>query len=479
MDVKNTNILIVDDDRKYARDLARHLKDIGQVELAYSEDDFRKIFTPYKFDLILLDLRLKEGKEGIGLLEYIVEEDPSTVVIVISGYGDIATAVEALHKGAKTFLEKDKVSFFEIRIRSEHAIKENMAERRIRQLEASQEQSEIIGNDPKIQKIRSLIRLVAQDGEATVLIRGDTGTGKELVARAIHRQGVRKDGPFVIVALTDVNTDTVTSELFGHEKGAFTGADSRHIGYFEQAHRGVLFLDEIGDIPLDIQVKLLRVIEQQSFRRMGGKKDIQVDVQLVTATNRPLERLVKEKKFREDLYYRLKVFEIYLPPLRERKGDIELLARHFLQQLKQKGRTRADGFTEDALDLMQRYRWPGNVRELKAAIESAGLRCRLEGCSIITPKHLMPLLMDHSEAADDTGTDLFKTLARVELEMVAQALERSGGRKTEAWKLLGYQNRFAMLRRVKKILSEYPDVADEFPALKRSYSQREENTRSR
>jgi len=469
MGMDKRHILIVDDDREYVEDLRGALKDLGRVDAAYSEEEFRKIFRPYRYDVILLDLRLKKGKEGLELLEHIIEEDPSSAVIVISGYGDIATAVEALQKGAKTFLEKRNVNAREIRLKVEHTLKEIAAERRIRHLEAYQEVDEIIGNDPKIQKIRDLVNLVAQDGETTVLIRGETGTGKELVARAIHRVGVRKDGPFVSVALTDMNPETITSELFGHEKGAFTGAQSRHYGLFEQAHRGVLFIDEIGDLPLDLQVKLLRVLDQKKFRRMGGREDIAVDVQVVTATNQPLEEMIKDGSFREDLYYRLKVFEINIPPLRERKEDILLLARYFLTQLRQKGRTPVKDFTDDAVQLILNYRWPGNVRELKGIVENIALRCRLEGSKRITRKHLLPMLMKETDSYINSDTDVFKNLAEHELGMVESALIRAGGKKTEAWKLLKYPNRFTMLRRVKKILEQYPELAERFPEVRKKY----------
>ena len=469
MTVTNTHILVVDDDKDYASDLKECLAEIGKVDVVYSEEGFRKAFSPYRYDLILLDLRLREGKEGLDLLEYIIEEDPSSVVIVISGYGDIATAVEALQKGAKTFLEKGKVSPQEIRIRVEHALKESAAERRIRQLEASQETGEIVGDDPKIQKIKDLIKLVGQDGETTVLIRGETGTGKELVARAIHRIGVRSQAPFVGVALAD-NPDTVTSELFGHEKGAFTGAGARHHGYFEQAHKGVLFMDEIGDMPGDIQVKLLRVIDQKTFRRMGGVKDISVDVQVVTATNRPLEEMIKDGRFREDLYYRLKVFEIHLPPLRERRVDIPILAEYFLHELRKKGRTPAKGFSDDALDLMLQYKWPGNVRELKSVVESVALRCRLERITNPARGHLEPLLFSRDRALLPKKDDIFESLAETELRMIENAMIKTGGKKTEAWKLLKYRDRFSMLRRVKRIIKEYPELVEQFPEVRRNYS---------
>jgi transcriptional regulator with GAF, ATPase, and Fis domain len=271
--------------------------------------------------------------------------------------------------------------------------------------------------------------------------------------------------------LIDVNPETITSELFGHEKGAFTGAQKRHYGLFEQAHRGVLFIDEVGELPHEIQAKLLRVLDQRSFRRMGGTEDIRVDVQLVTATNRSLEEMVRREQFRQDLYYRLKVFEIYIPPLRERNDDILLLAEYFLHHLRNKGRTTAETFTDDAIHLMQDYHWPGNVRELKSAVESSALRCKLEGGKRITGKHLVPLLFgtNPSPGSSQSLGNVFKKLAETELGLVSEALIQSGGRKTEAWRLLEYPNRFSMLRRIKRLLNEYPELLEKFPEVKKSY----------
>ena len=470
MDVTNTHILIVDDDKDYALELKKSLVKIGKVDVVHSEEGFKTVFSPYKYDLIFLDLRLREAKEGLDLLEDIIGEDPLSVVIIISGYGDIATAVETLDKGASTFLEKDKVSPQEIRIRAEHALKENLQERRIRQLERSREIDEFVGDDPKIQKIKELINGVAQDGETTILIRGETGTGKELVAKAIHRLGIRSQGPFVTTALVEKNTETITSELFGHEKGAFTGAVARQYGCFEEAHKGILFLDEIGDLPGDIQAKLLRVIEEKKIRRMGGNMDINVDVQIVTATNRPLEEMKDDGRFREDLYYRLNVFPIHLPPLRERRKDISLLAKYFLSHLRKKGKTQIKNFADNAVELMLNYRWPGNVRQLQSVVTSAVLVCGLEGSPKIAKRHIEPLLLPQYTPHGSADWNIFKTLAETELRMAENALIKSGGKKGEAWKLLKYKNRFTMLRRVKRIMSEHPDLTEQFPELKKSYS---------
>jgi len=477
MNVNNKHILVVDDNKTYARQLAESLQEFWSVEIAFSEKEFNKKFVPYKFDLIFLDLRLKKGREGIDLLQHIIAEDPSAAVIVISGYGDIAIAVEVLQKGAKTFLEKPKVSFEEIKIRAEHVFKENTAERRIRQLEASLETDEIIGDDSKILKTRELIQLVGEDGQASVLIRGETGTGKELVAKAIHRVGIRKKRPFVSVSLSD-NTSTITSVLFGHEKGAFTDAKSKHYGCFEQAHKGILFLDEIGDLPSDVQTKLLRVIEQKTFRRMGGNVDIHVDFQLISATNRPLEELIDNGKFREDLYYRFKGFGIQLAPLRERGSDIPLLAQYFLHQIYSHGRTPAKKFATNAIQLINDYSWPGNVRELKSVIESASLRCRLEGKEKITLEHIKPLLMEKRLTNQELSSDdVFKVLADTELAMIEKALLQTGSKKTKAWKLLNYPDRYSMLRRVKNILKNpsHLSLFEKYPEVKKAYYKQFEN----
>ncbi|MBF0567134.1 MAG: sigma-54-dependent Fis family transcriptional regulator [Nitrospirae bacterium] len=480
MDVTKTHILIVDDDKNYALSLKGKLEGMGVIEIVHDEGAFIKKFKPYRYDLVILDLKLKEGKEGLVLLSYIMDEDPTTAVIVNSGWGDIATAVEALHMGARTFLEK-RLSVEDLRLKVEQTLKEVIARRKIKRLEPATCKDEIIGEDPNIEKIKDMIRLVAQDGETTVLIRGETGTGKELVARAISCSGVRSKGPFISIALTDLNKDTITSELFGHEKGAFTGAIDKHNGCFEQAHKGLLFIDEIGELPPELQIKLLRVLDNKKFRRMGATQDTEVDVQLVTATNRPLEEMLKVETFRQDLYYRLKVFEITLPPLRERQGDIHLLAGYFLDRLLQKGRSTAVGFNEEALKLMLHYRWPGNVRELKAVVESAALRSKLVGNNKITPKHLIPLLMDKAteqvpvltmDRTKNTGggdRDIERALADKEMSLIEEALIKSGGRKTEAWKLLNYKNRFAMTRRVKKIMTTYPDILDKYSEIKAMY----------
>lgn len=468
MNVQKYHFLIVDDDKQYAVNLKESLNDLGSADIAHSSREFHAIFKPYKYDLILLDLRLEEGIEGLELVGHVIEEDPSAIVFVISGYGDIATAVEALRKGAKNFLEKDKVSFKEIRTYIEFSIRESHAERRISLLESLQEADDIIGDDPKMNDIKELIRKAANHGDAKVLIRGETGTGKELVAKAIHRKGIRKEGPFISVALTDNSLETITSELFGHEKGAFTGASRKHSGYFERAHRGILFIDEIGDLPLGIQLKLLRVLESNTFTRMGGEHEISVDVQVITATSRNIEAMVRQGDFREDLYWRIKGVEIHLPPLRERQNDIILIADYFLGQLRSKGKTTIKSFSEDAKQIFKSYDWPGNVRELRNVIDSLTIHHELG--EKITSEHITKLLHKTQEPSITLDEwDIQRNLADFEMRMADSALRVSNGRKIDACKLLKYSNRFTMIKRLKKLISTYPDIAVRYPILNKHY----------
>jgi len=484
----DTKILIVDDDKSFVDSLKKEfLKEHGfEIDTAYSMEEFYQKFEPYKYDYILLDIKFPNDKEGLELLEYIKENDSYAIVSMLSGYSDIATAVEAIGKGAETFFDKNAVSIKEIVLMSKNIIQKKILDKKIETLIKEKEENEIVGEDNKILEIKRLINLVAQDGETTVLITGETGTGKELVARAIHKQGKRKNFPFIAVALTDLNKDSITAELFGYEKGAFTGADKRHYGLFEQAHKGVLFIDEIGELPLDIQTKLLRVFETRTIRRMGGTQDIKVDVQIITATNRDLYSLVKEGKFREDLYYRLKVFEIKVPPLRERKSDIPFLAKYFLKQLFSKGRTTAKDFSKKVMDLFLEYDWPGNVRELKAVVENSALRCKLYKKEIITQEDLKGLLLEDIQKNQvfdkpviTKNFNIYYEIAKYELKFIDEALKKSKGKKTLAWKLLGYKSRYAMLRRIKRILNEFPELIDKYPYVRELYGEKTRDIKNR
>ncbi|MEO0129638.1 MAG: sigma-54 dependent transcriptional regulator [candidate division WOR-3 bacterium] len=484
-------ILIVDDDKEFTRSLTRVLGEEYAIEIAENPEEARKIFSPLKFDVVLLDICFNpetKDRQGIELLKEFKSEDPDISVIMMTAYGDIDTAVESLKIGAEDYIQKGKASLIDYKNRIELLFREGRLRRKVSRLQKEIEKfepSEIIGEDIKIQEVRRQIRLVAEEGKTTVLIRGETGTGKELVARAIHREGIRREGPYVVVALSALNKETIASDLFGHEKGAYTGATGRRIGFIEEANGGILFLDEIGDLDLDIQVKLLRVIENREFVRMGSNRPIKVDIQLITATHRPLEKLIEEGKFREDLYYRLKAYVIELPPLRERKGDIPLLARHFLNLLIKQGRSTAHTISDEAMERLIAYNWPGNVRELKQTIENAVLNARLEGDEIITSKHL-PLEIRSRKTEDgkwkienggkriENGEwkiedrkqklevrSIGERVAIYELELVKEAMEKTGGKKIAAAKMLGYSDRFALRRRVLAIFRKFPNLKNE------------------
>ncbi len=475
------HIFVVDDDKEFVNSLTRILEGEYFVEVASNPEEARRLFAPLKFDVVLLDICFDPStrdRQGVELLKEIKTQDPDIPVIMMTAYSDIETAVDTMKMGAEDYIQKNKVTLSDYKNKIDYLFREGKLRRKVSRLQQEIEKYEpleIIGEDKKMQEVRSQINLVAQEGKTTVLILGETGTGKELVARAIHRTGIRKEGPYVVVSLSALNKETISSDLFGHEKGAYTGAVGRRIGFIEEADGGVLFLDEIGDLDLDIQVKLLRVIENREFMRMGSNKPIKVDIQLLTATHRNLERLIQENKFREDLYYRLKTYVIELPPLRERRGDIPLLAEHFLKQLKRQGRSTAEKIAPEVIEVFNQYHWPGNVRELKQAIENAVLNARLEGDKIITLRHVRGVLLgDRGKQLEARGEkiearsqisetrSIAERLALYELNLVQEVLQKTRGKKMEVCKILGYKDRFALRRRVLTIFKKFPHLKMEF-----------------
>ena len=366
----NPTILIVDDEKNTRDGLGRFLKRHHNVLAADSGAVALELLEHNTVDLVLSDIRMP-GMDGLELLSAIRAKHPGVPVILLTAYGEVATAVEAMRDGAADYLSKP-VNFDDLEIRIERALRSRAMEaentRLRRQLDAKFGMENIIGSSPAMEAVFDIVRQAAPS-QATVLIQGPSGTGKELVAHAIHQLSPRAKGPFVAVHCAALSPTLLESELFGHEKGSFTGAVGQRKGRFELADGGTLFLDEIGEIDPAVQIKLLRVLEDHAFERVGGDETLHVDIRVVAATNRDLKRFVAEGKFREDLYYRLCVVDIRMPALRERPGDIPILAAHFLKMFNEKDGRSFEGFEPEAMDALQRYDWPGNVRELRNAVE--------------------------------------------------------------------------------------------------------------
>ncbi len=474
---KKGKILIVDDDREYVHKINSKLSGLYDLSIAYSENEFWKNFSPNVFDLLIIDIRLderKKGNEGLNILKKVKELDPEQEAIILTMYEEREFMMSALSMGATLFLSKRDFTPSTVAKMVNMAIEKRKLKKKVNILKREIETLEpfdIVGESKIIKKIKREIEKAALDGEITVLITGESGTGKELVARNIHRFGVRKDGPFIAVSISGLNKETIYSELFGYEKGAFTGAIGRKRGFFEEADGGVLFLDEIGDLSGDLQVKLLRVIENKNFTRLGSTKETQVDVQFITATNRNLDKLVSEELFRKDLFYRLKAFEIYVPPLRERKEDIPLLVNHFLKLLHLNGRTTATAVSHDVMKFLQKYDWPGNVRQLRNVIEYAGIQARADRDSVIKISHLPSDIIKKNDLKLKTEVEDYRLfLAQAELSLIKNALrEKNIKKKSELARVLRYPNRFTFLRRVKRIFNDYPHLRKLFPEISKMF----------
>jgi DNA-binding NtrC family response regulator len=436
-------ILVVDDDRLTRIALAHHLALEGhEAREVENPIPALALLAEEPWDLVLTDLRMPT-MDGLAFLHRIRESRPDAAVIVITGHATVQTAVEAMKRGAEDYLVKP-VDFEELNVRVQKIMTRRGLERELRLLRRRPDTPDryhaLVGRSPAMRRIFERIEALA-DHHATVLIRGETGTGKDLVARTLHHVGARGDGPFVKMSCALLSREVLESELFGHEAGAFTGALKQRRGRFELAHHGTLFLDDVDDIPLDLQVKLLQVLEERRFERVGGERTIEVDVRFICATKRDLAALMKEGRFREDLYYRINVVTLELPPLRERREDILLLADCFLAaHADALGRPKPE-LSPEICGLLLAYRWPGNVRELEHVVEYA---LALSTEPVITAGDL-PAAVTGSDARSGCErclvtrelVELKPFLAEAERAAIRWALQRTRGSQAKAAQLLG------------------------------------------
>lgn len=429
-------ILIVDDEANTLASLSRAFRLAGH-EAMVCDNAARalEIAKSRPFDLILSDV-VMPGRDGLALLEDLKNAGVSAPVVMMSGQAHIEMAVKATRLGALDFLEKP-LSSDKLLLTVENALKLKRLETENRDLRSRVGKHEIVWKGDAMRRVMAQIERVAAS-EARVCIYGETGTGKELAARTLHEKSARKSGPFVTLNCAAVPAELIESELFGHEKGSFTGAAARHIGKFEQAHRGTLFLDEIGDMPLAMQAKLLRVLEEGEVERVGGDKSIPVDVRVVVATHRNLEDLVKEGKFRQDLFHRVYVFPLVLPPLRTRKEDIPVLLEHFARQVCTQNGWKPVPFTKEAIEALQRYSWPGNVREMRNVVERLLLLAVAGEVDRATVELALPEAQVPS--ATDVGSGpLSSRVAQYEREVILAELQRQKYHITNTAKALGLE----------------------------------------
>jgi two-component system response regulator HydG len=446
-DIADIRVLVVDDDQAVREALARTLEKLG-FDVAVATDGQAGLdrLREGGIHILLADLKMPK-LSGQELLKATRAIAPDVEVIVITGHGTVEDAVEAMKEGAYDFITKP----FK-RVQLEKTIKKAAEKQALvlqnralqQRLDQLEDAGQIIGSSPAMHHTLDLVGQVAPSA-ATVLIQGESGTGKELIANAIHHGSPRRDRPFIKINCAALPETLLESELFGYERGAFTGAVARKEGRFELADGGTLFMDEIGDLSPATQAKLLRVLQEGEFERLGGTRTLKVDIRLVAATNADLATLVREKRLREDLFYRLNVITIQLPPLRERREDIPLLAQHFLRRFAAKNVKAITGFTDEAMDVLQTYAWPGNVRELENVVERAVVLTR---SSMISPADFPETVVGSDQAARHLVISIGTPLEEVEDRLIEETLRYTKGDKTLAAKLLGIATR-TIYRRMK------------------------------
>lgn len=451
----NENILIVDDDPKANQLLTRFLEIEGyQVSSAKDGRAALETFNDGKFDLVLTDMKMPH-MDGIELLKHVKNQDPNVIGVVVTGFASIDTAVEAMKVGAFDYVSKP-FQLDEIRLVVQRALEykrlqaENINLKK--ELKRKYKFENIVGDSTKMQEVFRLIEKVA-DSESTILIQGESGTGKELVAKAIHYNSSRRDHYIIPVNCGAIPENLLESELFGHVKGAFTGATTNRIGRFEAADGGTIFLDEIGDMSPKLQVKVLRVLQEQEFEPVGSTKSVKVNVRVLAATNQNLEELVEQKKFREDLFYRLNVIPVKIPPLRERRSDIPLLLNHFLKFFCDERQRNLGPISQEILKLLSSYEWPGNVRELENLVERMVILTDIESLNIedLPEKIRRGVPIQSVEPFDipEEGIDFNQIVGEYENNIIRAALAKTKGNKNMAAKLLALK-RTTLVEKIKK-----------------------------
>ena len=453
--MKTKKILIVDDE-PIARDNLDHiLKKAGYLTLlAENGQQAIDLLKQEEVDLVLTDLRMK-GKDGMAVLTEAKKLWPSTEVVVITGYASVDTAVEAMRQGAYDYVAKP-FKIDELRVIVEKALEKTSLRREIfhlrEQVTARTGTARIIGQSPKIQVLRETIHQVAQL-DCNVLIQGETGTGKELVARTIHDLSPRASKRFVAFNCGAFTEELITSELFGHEQGAFTGANKTRKGLIEMAEGGTVFFDEVGELSLSMQVKLLRILQERTLMRVGGTEEIPVDIRVLAATNKDLRKAAEEGAFRTDLFYRLDVLTIHVPPLSERRDDIPLLAGHFLAKHARPGRT-APRLSDEAARRLKQYEYPGNIRELENIVQRILFHC--DG-DIVEPQHLVDDLHEAAPVAVRGMRENWPSIDEHEKQYILEVLDEVEGNKSAAAKILGI-DRVSLWRKIKRYGLENPDA---------------------
>ncbi len=444
-----SRVLVVEDDQALASTLAEVLEMDGhEVEYRTSAKEAARLLGKAPWDVVVTDLVLKDG-DGFEILQAARKQRPPSQVIMVTGHGSRSLAVRALREGAAYFLEKP-IDMEELQAKVSRAARERAREVENRELRRQVDKAYgmegLVGRSPGMVRLFDILWQIAPT-DATVLIRGESGTGKELVARALHNLSPRREGPFVALNCGGMNEGIIESELFGHVKGAFTGAYADRKGKIEYADGGTLFLDEVGEMPLGTQVKFLRVLEERKVTRLGSNKARDVDVRVVAATNAPLEEKVEKGEFRRDLYYRIKVVEVVLPPLREKPEDIPLLVDHFIKHFAKLHDRNVQGIEKEALHQLMAYSWPGNVRELKNTVETMVVTSK---GPLLGVDDLPPGIRKEGSSRREPFLDLGSmTLAEMEKEMIRAALARNGGNRAKAAASLGIGER-TLYRKIKE-----------------------------